>query len=103
MGILLGMGRRAFEESERRTITRRLGEKFSFNLRICKENNPYFDREEGKLFYFNLDCFFNGIATKCLNDYLAWFHFLDYVKNRSDHNTMRKMIIESCLFPINSP
>ncbi|WP_156136574.1 hypothetical protein [Bacillus badius] len=64
MGILLGMGRRAFEESERRTITRRLGEKFSFNLRICKENNPYFDREEGKLFYFKLRLFFQWDSNK---------------------------------------
>lgn len=45
---------------------------------------------------------FNGVATKYLNDYLAWFHFLDYVKNRSDNDTIRRMIVESCLFPINS-
>jgi transposase-like protein len=44
---------------------------------------------------------FNGVATKYLNDYLAWFHFLDNVKNRSDNDTIRKMVVESCLFPIN--
>lgn len=44
---------------------------------------------------------FNGVATKYLNHYLSWFQFLDIVKYRSDNASISKMIVESCLFPIN--
>lgn len=43
---------------------------------------------------------FNGVATKYLDHYLSWFHFLDVVKHRSDNEAVSKMIIESCLFLI---
>jgi transposase-like protein len=41
---------------------------------------------------------FNGVATKYLDHYLSWFHFLDIVKHRSDNASITKMIVESCLF-----
>lgn len=44
---------------------------------------------------------FNGMATKYLDHYLGWFQFLDIVKHRSDNASISKMIVESCLFPIN--
>jgi hypothetical protein len=33
--------------------------------------------------------------------YLSWFHFLDNVNHHSDNTTVKKMMIESCLFPTN--
>ncbi len=44
---------------------------------------------------------FNGVATKYLDHYLSWFQFLDIVKHRSDNVSITKMIVVSCLFPIN--
>lgn len=44
---------------------------------------------------------FNGVATKYLRHYLSWFQFLDAVKQRSDNETIRKMIVESCLISTN--
>jgi IS1 family transposase len=44
---------------------------------------------------------FNGVATKYLDHYLSWFQFLDIIKHRNDTTTVSKMIIESCLLPIN--
>lgn len=44
---------------------------------------------------------FNGVATKYLEHYLSWFQFLDMVKHRSDDASISKMIVDSCLFPIN--
>ncbi|MEK4198539.1 IS1595 family transposase [Cytobacillus sp. FSL K6-0265] len=44
---------------------------------------------------------FNGVATKYLEHYLSWFQFLDIVKHRSDNVSITKMIVESCLLPIN--
>ena len=44
---------------------------------------------------------FNGVSTKYLAHYLNWFQFLDAVKQRSDNETIRKMIVESCLFLTN--
>lgn len=44
---------------------------------------------------------FNGVAIKYLDHYLSWFQFLDIVKHRSDNASISKMIVESCLFPIN--
>ncbi|MFJ5718202.1 IS1595 family transposase [Neobacillus sp. NPDC093127] len=44
----------------------------------------------------------NGVATKYLDHYLSWFHFLDIVKHRNDNATIIKMIVESCLFSINA-
>lgn len=41
----------------------------------------------------------NGVATKYLDNYLSWFHFLDVVKHRRDNETVSKMIVESSLFP----
>jgi hypothetical protein len=43
---------------------------------------------------------FNGVATKYLDHYLSWFQFLDSIGNRSDLNSVKKMIIDGCLFPI---
>jgi len=40
----------------------------------------------------------NGVATKYLDHYLSWFHFLDQIKHRNDDMTVAKMIVESCLF-----
>ena len=45
---------------------------------------------------------FNGVATKYLTHYLSWFHFLDMVKHRNDNETVKRMIVESCLLPTNS-
>lgn len=44
---------------------------------------------------------FNGVATKYLDHYLSWFQFLDIVKHRSDNGSISKMLVESCLMPIN--
>jgi len=44
---------------------------------------------------------FNGVATKYLDHYLSWFQFLDIVKHRCDDVSISKMIIDSCLLPIN--
>jgi hypothetical protein len=44
---------------------------------------------------------FNGVATKYLDHYLSWFQFLDIVKQRSDNETVRKMIVDSCIFSTN--
>ncbi|WP_339250294.1 IS1595 family transposase [Sporosarcina sp. FSL W8-0480] len=44
---------------------------------------------------------FNGVATKYLDHYLSWFQFLEIVKHRSDVSSISKMIVESCLLPIN--
>lgn len=44
---------------------------------------------------------FNGVATKYLDHYLSWFQFLDIVKHRSDNASISKLVVESCLFPIN--
>ena len=41
---------------------------------------------------------FNGVATKYLDNYLSWFHFLDVVKHRNDNETVSKMIVDSSLF-----
>lgn len=43
----------------------------------------------------------NGVATKYLDHYLSLFQFLDIAKYRSDNAFISKMIVESCLFPIN--
>lgn len=45
---------------------------------------------------------FNGVATKYLDHYLSWFQFLDIVKHQSDNVSISKMIVESCLFSINT-
>ena len=44
---------------------------------------------------------FNGVATKYLDHYLSWFQFLDIVKHKSDDSSISKLIVESCLLPIN--
>ncbi len=44
---------------------------------------------------------FNGVATKYLDHYLSWFQFLDIVKHRSDDGSISKMVVDSCLLPIN--
>lgn len=45
---------------------------------------------------------FNGVATKYLDHYLSWFQFLDIVKHQSNNVSISKMIVESCLFSINT-
>ncbi len=44
---------------------------------------------------------FNGVATKYLDHYLSWFQFLDIVRHRSDNVSITKMLVDSCLLPIN--
>ncbi|NYF23826.1 transposase-like protein [Sporosarcina sp. JAI121] len=44
---------------------------------------------------------FNGVATKYLDHFLSWFQFLDIVKHKSDEGSISKMIVETCLLPIN--
>ena len=44
---------------------------------------------------------FNGVATKYLDHYLSWFQFLEIEKQRSDNETVRKMIVDSCIFSTN--
>lgn len=55
--------------------------------------NSYHGRLKGWLYRFR------GVSTKYLNNYLAFFNFLEIVKNKSDDTTVRKMLVESCLFP----
>lgn len=43
---------------------------------------------------------FNGVATKYLDHYLSWFRFLDGIKHRNNSGTVSKMMVESCLFPM---
>lgn len=40
---------------------------------------------------------FNGVATKYLDHYLSWVHFLDLIRFRNDSTTVSKMVIDSCL------
>jgi hypothetical protein len=44
---------------------------------------------------------FNGVATKYLDHYLSWFQFLEIIKHRGDNATISRMIVASCLYPVN--
>ena len=43
---------------------------------------------------------FNGIASKYLDNYLAWFRFLDMKNNEVTISNLKDMLILSCLFKV---
>ena len=43
---------------------------------------------------------FNGVATKYLQNYLAWFRYLDSKEYENTTSNKKNMLISSCLFPV---
>lgn len=43
---------------------------------------------------------FNGVASKYLDNYLAWFRFLDFVGFEDTTANLKNMLIESCLHSV---
>jgi transposase-like protein len=44
---------------------------------------------------------FNGVASKYLNNYLAWFKFLDMKGHEDNITNLKDMLITSCLYQVN--
>jgi hypothetical protein len=44
---------------------------------------------------------FNGVATKYLQHYLAWFRYLDSKEYENTTSNKKSMLVTSCLFTIN--
>jgi transposase-like protein len=45
---------------------------------------------------------FNGVATKYLQHYLAWFRYLDSKEYENTTSNKKHMLVKSCLFPVNA-
>ncbi len=43
---------------------------------------------------------FNGVATKYLQNYLAWFRYLDSKEFENTPLNKKNMLVSSCLFPV---
>jgi hypothetical protein len=43
---------------------------------------------------------FNGVATKYLDHYLAWFRYLDSKDYENTTSNKKNMLVSSCLFPV---
>ncbi|MED4727222.1 IS1595-like element ISAnmi1 family transposase [Aneurinibacillus migulanus] len=43
---------------------------------------------------------FKGVASKYLNHYLAWFHFLETIEFEATKSNLKDMLIFACLFPV---
>lgn len=46
---------------------------------------------------------FNGVATKYLQHYLAWFRYLDSKEYENTTANKKNMLVTSCLLPVNEP
>ncbi len=44
---------------------------------------------------------FNGVASKYLEHYLAWFRFLEIEGFEGSVKNLKDMMISSCLYPVN--
>lgn len=44
---------------------------------------------------------FNGVATKYLQHYLAWFRYIDSKEYEDTSLNKKNMLIKSCLFAVN--
>jgi hypothetical protein len=42
---------------------------------------------------------FNGVATRWLNNYLAWFRFIDQYGQVDRKETIHEMLVNSCVTP----
>lgn len=43
---------------------------------------------------------FNGVATKYLQNYLAWFRYLDSKEYENTASNKKQMLVNSCLFTV---
>lgn len=43
---------------------------------------------------------FNGVATKYLQNYLAWFRYLDSKEYENTASNKKNMLVKSCLFTV---
>lgn len=43
---------------------------------------------------------FNGVSTKYLQNYLAWFRYLDSKEYENTASNKKNMLVSSCLFPV---
>jgi hypothetical protein len=43
---------------------------------------------------------FNGVATKYLQHYLAWFRYLDSKEYENTTSNKKNMLVTSCLFTV---
>jgi IS1 family transposase len=44
---------------------------------------------------------FNGVATKYLQHYLAWFRYIDNKEHENTASNKKNMLVTSCLFTVN--
>jgi hypothetical protein len=64
-------------------------------LRLGLQNNSYHSRLKRWIDRFN------GVATKYLQHYLAWFRYIDSKEYENTSLNKKNMLVVSCLFTVN--